>query len=91
MPACRSHYLLMPLITTPLTCAGQMGTGIAQVAAMKGLEVVLTDSSQQALDRSIVSTQRTLSRLVAKEKITQEQAEAAVSRINVQNDLQVGC
>lgn len=68
-----------------------MGTGIAQVAAMKGLEVVLTDSSQQALDRSIVSTQRTLSRLVAKEKITQEQAEAAVSRINVQNDLQVGC
>jgi 3-hydroxyacyl-CoA dehydrogenase len=66
-----------------------MGTGIAQVAAVKGLDVVLTDSSQQALDRSIVYTERGLRRLVAKEKLTQEQADAAVQRINVQNDLQV--
>ena len=49
------------------------------------------DSSQQALDRSIVSTDRTLGRLVAKERLTWEQAEAAMKRINVQNDLQVCC
>ena len=66
-----------------------MGTGIAQLAAVRGMDVVITDSSQQALDRSMTSTERSLNRLVAKEKLSQAQAEAAVKRIHVTPDLQV--
>ena len=66
-----------------------MGTGIAQLAAVKGMDVVITDSSQQALDRSMTSTERSLNRLVAKEKLSQAQAAAAIKRIHVTPDLQV--
>ena len=66
-----------------------MGTGIAQLAAVKGMDVVITDSSQQALDRSMTSTERSLNRLVAKEKLSQAQADAAIKRIHVTADLQV--
>ncbi|BDA42293.1 3-hydroxybutyryl-CoA dehydrogenase [Coccomyxa sp. Obi] len=68
--------------------AGQMGTGIAQVAAMKGLSVILCDSHSGALERSVTNTERFFKRSVAKEKLTQEDAEAAAQRIKASTDLQ---
>ncbi len=67
-----------------------MGTGIAQVAAMKGLNVILCDSHSGALERSVTNTERFFKRYVAKEKLTQEDAEAAAQRIKASSDLQVG-
>lgn len=52
--------------------AGQMGSGIAQVVAMKGIDVVMMDSHSQALDRGLGTISSSLDRLVKKEKISSE-------------------
>ena len=49
--------------------AGAMGSGIAQVAAMAGHNVVLFDTNEAALDKSRVGLEKVLSRLVEKGKI----------------------
>ena len=61
--------------------AGQMGRGIAQLAAVKGMSVTLVDAGRDVADRgrSAVATQ--LQQLVEKKKMTAEEREAAVARI----------
>ena len=44
--------------------AGQMGNGIAQVAATSGFEVVMIDINQEAVDRGMATIERSLSKLV---------------------------
>ena len=66
-----------------------MGGGIAQLAATKGLDVILCDMHSAALERSIAITQRSLSRLVSKEQLTQEQADSASRRIRGATGMQV--
>jgi len=53
--------------------AGTMGNGIAQVFAMHGHEVVLVDLSAPLLARATAAIDKSLSRLVKKEKITEQQ------------------
>ncbi|MEN0061612.1 MAG: 3-hydroxybutyryl-CoA dehydrogenase [Myxococcota bacterium] len=67
--------------------AGQMGSGIAQVAAMSGFGVVLQDISDDALTRAKGSIGHSLSRLVAKDKISEEAATAAQGRITTTTSL----
>ena len=69
--------------------AGQMGAGIAQLAAMKGLDVVLCDMHSAAVERSIATTSTSLSKMVSKQQLTQEQANSAASRIRRATDMQV--
>jgi len=54
--------------------AGAMGSGIAQVAATYGHQVLLFDQDDSALDRAIGSIQKNLSRSVEKNRLTVEQA-----------------
>jgi len=61
--------------------SGQMGSGIAHVASQSGHEVFLLDVGQEQLDRGMASIQKNLTRMVTKEKITQEQADDTVKRI----------
>lgn len=61
--------------------AGQMGSGIAQVCAAAGLRVTLCDLNRDALERGISAIKGSLERLVAKEKLSQGDAEAIVDRI----------
>ena len=61
--------------------AGTMGNGIAHVAARSGLHVLLYDIDQLALDRGLATIQKNLAREVAKEKLTQQQADEARARI----------
>lgn len=63
--------------------AGQMGGGIAQVAAVSGFEVVLYDLSNEVLERGIGVIQGSLARMVKKEKLTQAEADQAVARIKL--------
>ena len=58
-----------------------MGAGIAQVAATSGLDVMVTDISQQSLDKGKATIEKSLGRLVKKEKITQADADTAMARI----------
>lgn len=53
--------------------SGTMGSGIAQVAATAGCSVKIYDTNQAALEKSKVALEKTLSRLVEKEKISSEE------------------
>ncbi len=61
--------------------AGQMGNGIAQVSAVAGYSVVLTDISDAALDKGMATIEKNLGRMVRKEKITEGEAQLALGRI----------
>ncbi|DAC46581.1 MAG TPA: 3-hydroxybutyryl-CoA dehydrogenase, partial [Candidatus Thalassarchaeaceae archaeon] len=55
--------------------AGQMGAGIAQVAACSGIPVVMIDIKQEYLDRGFSGMEKSLSKLVSKGRMTQEEAQ----------------
>jgi 3-hydroxybutyryl-CoA dehydrogenase len=61
--------------------AGQMGAGIAQVAAQAGVEVVLHDVSQELAEAGLAGIEKGLARLVAKEKLGDEDKRAILARI----------
>jgi 3-hydroxybutyryl-CoA dehydrogenase len=67
--------------------AGTMGGGIAQVAATSGYDVVVRDVEQAYLDRGFESIEESLSRLVDREALTREEADAARDRIEGTTDL----
>jgi len=68
--------------------AGTMGNGIAQVFAQFGNDVNLIDVKQEYLDRASAVIEKNLGRMVKKEKITQDDATAALGRLNMVTDLQ---
>ena len=69
--------------------SGQMGAGIAQTAAAKGLPVIMADVSQETLDRGSATIHRSLARQVQKGQITQEEAALATERIRTDVSLKV--
>ncbi|UTW44324.1 3-hydroxyacyl-CoA dehydrogenase PaaC [bacterium SCSIO 12696] len=68
--------------------AGTMGAGIAQVAAAAGHRVLLFDAAEGAAQLGINKTRKGLDRLIAKGKMTTEQAEELVGRIIACGSLQ---
>ena len=62
--------------------AGQMGGGIAQVAAQAGIDVVLVDAQKEWADKGRKRIDTTLEKLVQKGKLKAEERQAAVSRIH---------
>ncbi|WP_261843125.1 3-hydroxybutyryl-CoA dehydrogenase [Aliamphritea ceti] len=77
----------MTITTIGVVGAGQMGAGIAQVAATAGFPVVLCDLNEAALERGRMSISSSLSRMVKKEKISQAEADTALAFISVTTDL----
>ena len=61
--------------------AGQMGGGIAHVCALAGLDVVMTDISEEAARRGRDAIERNLTRQVARGRIREEEKDAAMARI----------
>ena len=61
--------------------AGTMGSGIAQIAAQAGCEVVLVDSSEDALQRSQEKLGKVFARLVEKARVTSSESESVQQRI----------
>ena len=62
--------------------AGQMGSGIAQVFAAAGFQVILCDVSGEALNRGMDTIGRSLARLEQKRKLTAADAESTLARIS---------
>ena len=58
-----------------------MGNGIAQVFAATGSEVLLIDLDAAALDRGVGAIEKSLGRMVKKEKISQADAETILGRV----------
>jgi 3-hydroxybutyryl-CoA dehydrogenase len=67
--------------------AGLMGSGIAQVSARAGYEVVLRDVTDEALKRATDAIRSSYGRFIAKGTLTAEDAEAALARITTTTDL----
>ncbi|GGR99872.1 MULTISPECIES: 3-hydroxyacyl-CoA dehydrogenase family protein [Streptomyces] len=67
--------------------AGLMGSGIAQVAAQAGWEVVLRDVTDEALGRGTDGIRASYDKFVSKGKLAAEDAEAALARITPTTDL----
>ncbi len=68
--------------------AGQMGRGIAQVAAFSGYEVYLFDVNQEALDFGLDFIKKQLDRGVSKEKWDQKTADDTLARISGVTDIE---
>jgi 3-hydroxybutyryl-CoA dehydrogenase len=73
--------------TIAILGAGTMGNGIAHVCARSGFNVLLYDIDQRALYRGLDTIRTNVAREVAKQKLTQEQADEARSRITLTTNL----
>lgn len=67
--------------------AGQMGNGIAQVAAMKGLDVLMSDISEDSLKRGMSTIENSLDRLIKKGTLPADQKSKILNRIKTSKDL----
>ena len=68
--------------------AGQMGNGIAQVAAQAGFETILYDLTPDLLEKGMESISKNLSRNVSKGKITEKDMEDVFGRIKCSDELE---
>jgi len=68
--------------------AGQMGSGIAQVAAACGLSVVMNDIKDEFVERGYETIEKSLGYQVKKEKITEDEKKATLGRIEASTSLE---
>lgn len=68
--------------------AGTMGSGIAQVAATAGHEVILIDANEEQILRATASLGKIFAKLVEKQKITEAQKSEILGRITLETDVQ---
>ncbi len=71
----------MSIQTVGIIGAGTMGNGIAQACAVVGVQVVMVDISEAAVAKGIATVSGSLDRLIKKEKLTEAEKAAALSRI----------
>ncbi len=67
--------------------SGQMGNGIAQVAAASGLDVLMSDISDEFTARGLENIEKNLNRSVGKGKINEEEKVAILGRISTTTQL----
>jgi 3-hydroxybutyryl-CoA dehydrogenase len=71
----------MSIQTVGIIGAGTMGNGIAQACAVSGVNVVMVDISEAAVAKGLATVSGSLDRLIKKEKMTEADKAAALSRI----------
>src|SRR5579871_111397 len=76
----------MAIETIGIIGSGLMGTGIAQVCAASGLKVIVRDIDQAALARSTQAIADSLTKLVARQKLTEDVRTAALAAIATTTD-----
>lgn len=67
--------------------AGQMGNGIAQVAALSGIEVIMNDIKAEFVERGFTIIKKNLRRSVDKGRMTDEEMNAVLERIRTSVDI----
>ena len=78
----------MEIKTFGVVGAGQMGSGIAQVAAMSGLNVIMNDINDACVQRGMATIERFLSKSVEKGKLSQADQTASLARLKASTNLQ---
>ncbi|HIJ56628.1 MAG TPA: 3-hydroxybutyryl-CoA dehydrogenase [Deltaproteobacteria bacterium] len=77
----------MEIKTFGVIGAGQMGNGIAQVAAMSGLEVIMNDIKTEFVEKGVSAINKILSRGVEKGRMTEDEKNTVLGRIKTSVDL----
>lgn len=67
--------------------AGQMGSGIAQVIAQAGVEVILQDLKDDFLNRGLANISKNLTRQVEKGRLSEEEKEAILLRVTTSTEV----
>ncbi|MCM3591423.1 3-hydroxybutyryl-CoA dehydrogenase [Brevibacillus borstelensis] len=80
----------MNVQTIMVVGAGQMGSGIAQVSAQAGFQVILSDVKQDFVDRGLGTIHKNLSRNVEKGRMSEQEKADILSRITLSTDLADG-
>ena len=85
LPVCFTlkRALYMTIQTVGIIGAGTMGNGIAQACAVSGIDVVMVDISDAAVQKGLATVAGSLDRLIKKDKITAADKDAALARIKV--------
>ena len=78
----------MAIETIAVLGAGQMGSGIAQIAAANGYKVIMRDIKQEFCDKGVATIKKGLDKQVAKGKTTQEAADAIIANISTTVELE---
>ncbi len=78
----------MDIKTFGVIGAGQMGNGIAQVAASSGLQVLMSDIKEEFTARGLATITKNLDRSVEKGKLEKAERDAILGRIRTTTDLQ---
>ncbi|NIC40936.1 3-hydroxybutyryl-CoA dehydrogenase [Aquabacterium sp. A08] len=69
------------ILTVGIVGAGTMGNGIAQACAVSGIQVVMVDISETAVQKGIATVAGSLDRLIKKDKMTAADKDAAMARL----------
>ena len=80
-PRARSDSMALPIRKIGVIGAGQMGSGIAHVTALAGIEVKLNDLSVDRIKAGIATINGNMARQVSRKRITEEERQAALKRI----------
>ncbi len=78
----------MAIKTVGVVGAGTMGSGIAQILAFSGYTVLLNDTKAEFVDRGVKAVHKSLGKFLSKERITQEQHDAALANITPMEQLE---
>lgn len=78
----------MEIKTFGVVGAGQMGNGIAQVAAMSGVQVIMNDIKEEFVQRGLNNITKILTKNVEKGKMTQEEKENTLGRLKTSTSLE---
>lgn len=81
----------MDVKTIAIIGAGAMGNGIAQVSAVAGYNVVLNDIAEAPLQKALGTISKSLSKMVSKAKMTEEEMKAALACIKMSTSLEEAC
>jgi len=68
---------------------GTMGAGIIQVLAQNGYEVVMRARRESSVEKGLATVKKNLDKMVAKEKMTAEEAEVVFGRIQGSTDINI--
>lgn len=77
----------MEIKTFGVIGAGQMGNGIAQVAAMNGLQIIMNDISDEFVTRGLDTIKKNLARSVSKGKLAENEKDVILARIQPSTDI----
>ena len=77
----------MEIKTIMVVGAGQMGSGIAQVAAQAGYNCILCDQQTAYLERALANIDKFLERSVQKGKMSADEKKAVISRIYITSEM----